>query len=186
MIAKFVERAVFSCWTNPANLNIIRGTPFKEGIGMKKWLAVFAIAVMLVAMPSQSEAQVSVRLGLSSMTGLAGIEYQTGNISLGAGPLAGPIAVSARYALNTEGNSLWAGLAFVLNAAEVTEADWSDKDVPSVGPLLGYRIEFNEKWDFSIGGGYGVWLGVDKDVEVLGVKNDTGGPLIDFSFGYSF
>lgn len=153
---------------------------------MKKWLAVFAIAVTLVAMPSQSEAQVSVRLGLSSMTGLAGIEYQTGNISLGAGPLAGPIAVSARYALNTEGNSLWAGLAFVLNAAEVTESDWSDKDVPSVGPLLGYRIEFNEKWDLSIGGGYGVWLGVDKDVEVLGVKNDTGGPLIDFSIGYSF
>jgi hypothetical protein len=153
---------------------------------MKKWLAVYATAITLVAMPSQSEAQVSVRLGLSSMTGLAGIEYQTGNISLGAGPLAGPIAVSARYALNTEGNSLWAGLAFVLNAAEVTEADWSDKDVPSVGPLLGYRIEFNEKWDLSIGGGYGVWLGVDKDVEVLGVKNDTGGPLIDFSFGYSF
>ena len=153
---------------------------------MKKWLAVFATAITLVAMPSQSEAQVSVRLGLSSMTGLAGIEYQTGNISLGAGPLAGPIAVSARYALNTEGNSLWAGLAFVLNAAEVSEADLSDKDVPSVGPLLGYRIEFTENMDLSIGGGYGVWLGVDKDVEVLGVKNDTGGPLIDFSFGYSF
>jgi hypothetical protein len=76
---------------------------------MKKWLAVFAIAGMLVAIPSQSEAQVSVRLGLSSMTGLVGVQYQTGNISLGAGPLAGPIAISARYALNTEGNSLWRG-----------------------------------------------------------------------------
>ncbi len=147
---------------------------------MKKWLAVFAIAGMLVAIPSQSEAQVSVRLGLSSMTGLVGVQYQTGNISLGAGPLAGPIAISARYALNTEGNSLWAGLAFVLNAAEVTEEDWSDKDVPSVGPLLGYRIEFNEKWDFSIGGGYGVWLGADADL------NDTGAALIDISIGYSF
>mgnify|MGYP001384715252 CR=1 FL=1 len=131
---------------------------------MKKLLAVYATAITLVAMPSQSEAQVSVRLGLSSMTGLAGIEYRTGNISLGAGPLAGPIAVSARYALNDEGNSLWAGLAFVLNAAEVTEADWSDKDVPSVGPLVGYRIDLNETLDLSIGGGYGVWLGVDKDV----------------------
>ena len=153
---------------------------------MKKWLAVYATAITLVAMPSQSEAQVSVRLGLSSMTGLVGVQYQTGNISLGAGPLAGPIAVSARYALNTEGNSLWAGLAFVLNAAEVIEEDYSVKDVPSVGPLLGYRIEFTENMDLSIGGGYGVWLGVDKDVEFAGVKNDTGGPLIDFSIGYSF
>ena len=108
-----------------------------EGISMKKWFAVVAIAVMMVAMPSQSEAQVSVRLGLSSMTGLAGIEYQKGNISLGAGPLAGPIAVSARYALNTEGNSLWAGLAFVLNAAEVVEEDLSFKDAPQVGPIVG-------------------------------------------------
>ncbi|SVD86682.1 uncharacterized protein METZ01_LOCUS439536, partial [marine metagenome] len=138
---------------------------------MKKWLAVYATAITLVAMPSQSEAQVSVRLGLSSMTGLAGIEYQTGNISLGAGALAGPIATSARYVLNTEGNSLWAGLAFVLNAAEVTEADYSSKDVPSVGPLVGYRIDLNEKLDLSIGGGYGVWLGVDADLEILGEKN---------------
>ena len=153
---------------------------------MKKWLAVFATAITLVAMPSQSEAQVSVRLGLSSMTGLVGVQYQTGNISLGAGPLAGPIAVSARYALNTEGNSLWAGLAFVLNAAEVTEADLSSKKVPSVGPLVGYRIGLNEKLDLSIGGGYGVYLGVDADLEIFGEKNDTGGPLIDLSLGYSF
>jgi hypothetical protein len=118
---------------------------------MKKWLAVFAIAGMLVAIPSQSEAQVSVRLGLSSMTGLVGVQYQTGNISLGAGPLAGPIAISARYALNTEGNSLWAGLAFVLNAAEVLEEDFTSKDVPQVGPLVGYRIELNETLDISIG-----------------------------------
>ena len=159
---------------------------------MKKWLAVFAIAGMLVAIPSQSEAQVSVRLGLSSMTGLAGIEYQTGNISLGAGALAGPIAVSARYALNTEGNSLWAGLAFILNKYEALDSynaedfDLKVKDVPQVGPVVGYRIGLNESLDISIGGGYGVYLGVDKDIEVLGEKNDTGGPLLDFSIGYSF
>ena len=148
---------------------------------MKKLLAVYATAITLVAMPSQSEAQVSVRLGLSSMTGLAGIEYQTGNISLGAGALAGPIATSARYALNTEGNSLWAGLAFVLNAAEVIEEDYSVKDVPSVGPLVGYRIDLNETLDLSIGGGYGVYLGADADL-----NDTTGGILIDLSIGYSF
>ena len=153
---------------------------------MKTWLAVFALAGMLLAIPSQSDAQVGVRVGLSSMTGLAGIEYRTGNISLGAGPLAGPIAVSARYVLNDEGNSLWAGLAFVLNAAEVTEPDFSSKDVPSVGPLVGYRIDLNENLDLSIGGGYGVYLGVDADLEIFGEKNDTGGPLLDLSLGYSF
>ena len=114
------------------------------------------------------------------MTGLVGIEYQTGNISLGAGPLAGPIAISARYALNTEGNSLWAGLAFVLNAAEVLEEDFTSKDVPQVGPLVGYRIELNETLDISIGGGYGIYLGADADL------NDTAGPLLDISIGYSF
>ena len=153
---------------------------------MKAWLAGFAVAGMFLAIPTQSDAQVGVRFGISSMTGLAGIEYRTGNISLGAGPLAGPIAISARYSLNDEGNSLWAGLAFVLNAAEVIEADLSFKDVPSVGPLVGYRIALNEKLDLSVGGGYGVWLGVDKEVEVLGEKNDTGGPLLDLSLGYSF
>lgn len=159
---------------------------------MKKWLAVFAIACMFVGMPSQSDAQVGVRVGLSSMTGLVGIEYRTGNISLGAGPLAGPIAISARYALNTEGNSLWAGLAFVLNKYEALDSynaddfDLKVKDVPQVGPVVGYRIGLNESLDFSIGGGYGVYLGVDKDIEVLGEKNDTGGPLLDLSLGYSF
>jgi hypothetical protein len=159
---------------------------------MKKWLAVFAIAGMLVAIPSQSEAQVSVRLGLSSMTGLVGVQYQTGNISLGAGSLAGPIAISARYALNTEGNSLWAGLAFVLNKYEALDSyneddfDLKVKDVPQVGPVVGYRIGLNESLDISIGGGYGIYLGVDKDIEVLGEKNDTGGPLLDISIGYSF
>ena len=148
---------------------------------MKKWLAVFAIAGMFVAIPSQSEAQVSVRLGLSSMTGLVGVQYQTGNISLGAGPLAGPIAISARYALNAEGNSLWAGLACVLNKAEVIDEDFNIKDVPQVGPVVGYRIDLNETLDLSIGGGYGVYLGADADL-----NDETGGPLLDFSIGYSF
>jgi len=152
-----------------------------EGISMKKWFAVVAIAVMMVAMPSQSEAQVSVRLGLSSMTGFAGIEYQKGNISLGAGPLAGPIAISARYALNAEGNSLWAGLACVLNKAEVVDEDYNLKDVPQIGPVVGYRIDLNETFDLSIGGGYGVYLGADAEL-----NKETGAPLLDFSIGYSF
>ena len=132
------------------------GNTYDGGNKYEKWFAVIAIAVMMVAMPSQSEAQVSVRLGLSSMTGVAGIEYQ-------------------------KGNSLWAGLAFVLNAAEVVEEDVSFEDAPQVGPLVGYRIDLNESFDLSIGRGYGVYLGADAEL-----NTETGGPLLDFSSGYSF
>ena len=161
---------------------------------MKKWFVVFAIAGMFVGMPCQADAQFGVRVGISSMTGLAGIEYRTGNISLGAGPLAGPIAVSARYALNSEGNSLWAGLAFVLNKYEAIDSYDAEnfevkfKDLPQVGPVVGYRMGLNESLDLSIGGGYGVYLGVDETWELFGVTgtNETAGALFDLSLGYSF
>ena len=162
---------------------------------MKKGFVVFAIACMFVGMPSQSDAQVGVRVGLSSMTGLAGLEYRTGNISLGAGPLLdGQIAVSGRYALNAEGNSLWGGLAFVINRGEaIVKKGDSFKKFSQVGPVVGYRMGLNESLDLSLGGGYGVYLGVDKEyatyddnLNAIMVENDTAGVLIDFSLGYSF
>ena len=149
---------------------------------MKTWFAGVAVAGMLLSMSSQCDAQVGVRAGISSMTGLAGIEYSTGNISLGAGPLLdGQIALSARYALSAEGNSLWAGLALVLNRIEGLDSDYNIKDYPAVGPLVGYRIGLNEKLDLSIGGGYGVYLGIDSDL-----NEETGGALLDLSLGYRF
>ena len=156
---------------------------------MKKGFVVFAIACMFVGMPSQSDAQVGVRVGLSSMTGLAGLEYRTGNISLGAGPLLdGQIAVSGRYALNAEGNSLWGGLAFVINRGEAITKDGESKNFSQVGPVLGYRMGLNESLDLSLGGGYGVYLGVDEQWELFGVTgtNETAGALFDLSLGYSF
>jgi len=51
----------------------------------------------------------------------------------------------------------------------------------------------NESLDLSLGGGYGVYLGVDKEyatyddnLNAIMVENDTAGVLIDFSLGYSF
>ncbi|MEE3233001.1 MAG: hypothetical protein VX294_02455 [Candidatus Latescibacterota bacterium] len=153
---------------------------------MKKLLAVLAVGGMLMAIPSQSEAQVGVRLGLSHMTGLAGIEYQTGNISVGAGPsVEGQVAISARYSLNAEGNTLWAGLAYVIARAEVWEKDadgWNTiEDAASVGPLVGYKMDLGETLDLSIGAGYGPYLGADADL-----NDETGGLLLDVSLGYSF
>lgn len=145
-----------------------------------------AIAAVFVGIPSPSDAQISVKAGLSSMTGLVGIEYQMSNISFGAGPLDGPIALSARYTLNTEGDSLWAGLAFVLNKQEVFDGidedlDIKTKDIPLVGPVVGYRMGLNESLDLSIGGCYGVFPGADDEAEEV-----TADLLLDFSLGYSF
>ena len=163
---------------------------------MQKYFVGFAVAGFLLFVPSQSDAQVGVRIGLSQMTGLAGIEYKTGNISLGAGPLAdGQIAISARDALSAEGNSLWAGLAVVLNRIEAADSVDEDlwptdiKDAPALGPLVGYRMSLNDRLDLSIGAGYGVYLGVDGDlVDWNGdvINDETSGPLLDLSLGYSF
>ena len=156
---------------------------------MKKWVAVFAIAGIFMGMPSQSDAQVGVRGGISSMTGILGLEYRTGNISLGAGPLLdGQIAVSGSYALNAEGNSLWGGLAFVINRGEAITKGGDSKNFSQVGPALGYRMGLNESLDLSLGGGYGVYLGVDETWELFGVTgtNETAGALFDLSLGYSF
>ena len=148
---------------------------------MKKILAVLAVGGMLLATPSQSEAQVSAKLGLSSMTGLAGVEYQTGNISVGAGFLAGPIPLSVRYSLATEGNGLWVGLAYVLNKAEVWDDDYDIIDAPLAGGLVGYKMDLGETLDLSLGGGYGILVGA---ADVNG--QDTGEPMLDISLGYSF
>ena len=174
---------------------------------MKAWFAGLAVAGMLLATASQGDAQVGVRVGVSSMTGLAGIEYNTGNVSLGAGPLLdGQVAVSARYALSAGGNSfVWAGLAFVLNRIEAAdsvdqvaleaaetiegiEAAVRRKKFPAVGPLLGYKMALNEQLDLSIGGGYGFYLGVDPDLKLGDVvlNDETGGALLDLSLGYRF
>ena len=151
---------------------------------MKKLLAVLAISGMLMVIPSQSEAQVSVRVGASHMIGGVGIEYQTGNIAVAGG--AGIVkAVSAKYLLNAEGNSLWVGAAYVLDRAEVWEKDadgWNTiEEAPSVGPLVGYKMELGETLDLSIGAGYGPYLGADADL-----NDETGGLLLDVSLGYSF
>ena len=147
---------------------------------MKKLLAILAVGGMLVAIPSQSEAQVSVRVGASHMIGGVGIEYQTGNIAVAGGT--GIVkAVSAKYLLNAEGNSLWVGAAYVLDRAEVIDADFNIEDAASVGPLVGYKMQLGESLDLSVGGGYGPWLGVDSDR-----NEETAGALFDVSLGYSF
>ena len=101
--------------------------------------------------------------------------------------------VARRYTLNTEGNSLWAGLAFLLNKQEVLDeidenGEFKYKDIPHIGPVLGYRIVLNESLDFSMGGGYGVYPSADAGAELMGLslEEETAGSLLDFSLGYSF
>ena len=148
---------------------------------MKKILAVFALGSMLLATPSQSEAQVGVRVGASHMIGGVGIEYQTGNIVVAGG--AGIVkAVSAKYLLNAEGNSLWIGAAYVLDRAEVVDANFNVEDAASLGPLVGYKMQLGDSLDLSIGGGYGPWLGVED----LPINDETAGALFDVSLGYRF
>jgi hypothetical protein len=115
------------------------------------------------------------------MIGGVGIEYQTGNIAVAGG--AGIVkAVSAKYLLNAEGSSLWVGAAYVLDRAEVYDANLNVEDAASVGPLVGYKMQLGESLDLSVGGGYGPWLGVEDSP----LNDETAGALFDVSLGYSF
>ena len=159
---------------------------------MKKLLAVLAVGGMLMAIPSQSEAQVGVRLGVSSVSGLVGVEYQSGNISGAVGYLRGDelrIPISVRYSLNTEGNTLWAAASFITNNDVGYTADnWTAEWYSTIGATVGYNMELGEALDLSLGAGYGVHTGMSEGALDAGLVNEaeSGMVLIDLSLGYNF
>ena len=166
---------------------------------MTKHLIAFAVCGVILSMPSQSDAQINLRAGVSSVSGLAGVEYQAGNLAGAIGFLRGDklrLPVSVRYLVNAEGSSLWGAVSFISNndnGGVITSGSIEDEYYHTVGLTVGYRKSMGEALDLSVGLGYGTHIGV-SDGAISGVLNDdgtweeaaTGVPLIDISIGYHF
>jgi hypothetical protein len=169
---------------------------------MSRGLMAFAMCGIFLYVPAQSDAQINLRAGLSSVSGLVGAEYQAGNLAGSIGYLRGDklrLPVSVRYLMNAEGNSLWGAVSFISNDANGLpnyEAWLADIDnivelkeeyYHTVGLTVGYRMSIGEALDFSIGFGYGTHMGVsDGATDASGDEVESGVPLIDLSFGFRF
>ena len=173
-------------------------------------IAKFAIAGLLLALPMPSGAQdnIRVRAGLSSLSGMVGLEVQNGSqaASLGWLPALGSnedyydgetklrLAIGARYFLSGPDDSgLFVGSAFILNNTghyeQYIDENFNlitggiDESFNSINALVGYRKIFGERVDLTIGAGYGLNLGVSKRGEDAGVEK--GELAIDFSIGFN-
>jgi hypothetical protein len=169
---------------------------------MSRGLMAFAMCGIFLYLPAQSDAQINLRAGLSSVSGLVGAEYQAGNLAGSIGYLRGDklrLPVSVRYLKNAEGSSLWGAVSLITNNANGLvnyEAWFEDLDniveleeeyYHTVGLTVGYRKRMGEALDFSIGFGYGTHMGVsDSATDEFNDEVESGLPFIDLSFGYRF
>jgi len=166
---------------------------------VRKFSVFLTICVLSLTMPTRSDAQnqVSLRLGLSTISGLVGVEYQMGQVSLTGGWFGSnegyvdyenegvfgemetkPILVAGvRYAFKPEGASPYVAAALVTNQTV-------DEDLEETGSLgncldlaVGYKFPLGgSKFDMTAGAGYGV--------KVSG--EGSGVPALDITLGYSF
>ena len=159
---------------------------------MRKFSVFLTICVLSLTMPTRSDAQnqVSLRLGLSTISGLVGVEYQMGQVSLMGGWFGSNegyvddeletkpcLVAGVRYAFKPEGASPYVAAALVTNQTV-------DEDLEETGALgncldlaVGYKFPLGgSKFDMTAGAGYGV--------KVSG--EGSGVPALDITLGYSF
>ena len=154
------------------------------------------VCCLLLSMPSQADAQdhIKARLGISTVSGIVGLEYQKDNFALDLGFLPAVstapfdddkprIAIGTRYLMAPEANGLFGGLSFIMNSEAVGESDGMIHHYNALFLTAGYRLTFGDRFDLTLGGGYGPTLGHSKEAEALGV--DSGTPSFDITQGYT-
>jgi len=141
----------------------------KEGNKMKSIFILACIGVVLLCTSTESDAQIRARLGLSSISGLVGVEYQADKIGVGVGwlPLVADnetkqtVTIGSRYYFQPFNSGLTLGLSY--DTAAKGAVDYNGKIIktwPAVNVTGGYRIVFGrESIDLTLGAGYGVILG---------------------------
>ena len=166
---------------------------------MKKFIGLLSVFGLIAGMPIKSHAQaddhIRLRVGLSYVSGLVGLEYQKNNIAASVGwttPLKSPsggdslqrLFLGARYFQSPDANGLFGALSFGLNAdGEETYDD--DLNIVNSGynalyATAGYRFLFADRFDFTIGAGYGTVLGLPEVTEV-----ESGTLSIDLTLGFA-
>ncbi len=160
---------------------------------MLRRIALIGICGILLSVPSNAEAQnhVRARLGLSVLSGLIGVEYQMDNLVFGLGysPLMSDdtteqgFAIGMRYFSEPDASGLTGGLSFE-NKAQGYTTFGGAQTWPAVNFTGGYRFVFGEKFDLTLGAGYGIMIGDISEAEES-VGMESGRVAIDFSLGFA-
>ena len=130
------------------------------------------------------------RLGLSNVSGFAGVEYKTDKIAVGVGwsPLVADnetrqaAAISLRYFFLPENSGPTVGLSLETAGLGGTVLGYITDSWPIVNVVGGYRFVFGQRFDLILGAGYGLILGVDKLDEVA-YGASKGKVAIDLALG---
>jgi hypothetical protein len=110
------------------------------------------------------------RIGVSTLTGMIGIELQYKHVAFDIGYVRGTppdedvnhdLTFGIRYYFEPHRSTFYIGLG-----------GCTDFDELDIGAILGYRWRWGKGWDFSLGFGF--------------FFSDTDAPMIDLAFGYSF
>ena len=170
---------------------------------MKIFVSLVCLACLAISMPQEASAEgddhIRLRVGVSTISGLLGVEYQKSNIAVDLGWFTPTeevevgtmkadaltrIAVGARYFMKPDANGLFGGLSFMTNDQAIATFDGTSIETEGFNSLyatVGYRFIFGERFDFTVGSGYGLALGLSDEAEALGA--DTGSVSIDLSLG---
>ena len=139
---------------------------------MRKLSVFLTLCVLSLAMPTKSDAQnqFSLRLGLSTLSGFAGGEYQMGNVSLmggwfgsqDTGEESGTCLVGGvRYSLKPDGSTPYIGASIVTNQSGVSYG--------KLGHYLdiaaGYKFQLGSKFDMTIGAGVAPKISGEGDMK---------------------
>jgi hypothetical protein len=130
---------------------------------------------------------------------LVGLEYQRSNIAFDVGwftptddNIGGVkvdaltrVAIGARYFMKPDENGLFGGLSYLLNDQAFVGVNSNfEMDTEGVSTLyatVGYRFMFGDRFDLTVGSGYGAALGLSDAQEEA--EGDTGTVSIDLALG---
>ncbi len=142
---------------------------------------------------AQRAIHVSPRIGVSTSSGILGLELQLANFAISAGIVPYGFAAGARFYLNPDQNSWFfggSGLQLELEGEEVKgEANVDKTTYTSFGGMVGYRWLSPEGWLLSFGLGLGV---VQEEEEYVmnddqeEAPEDVFGPIGELVVGYAF
>ena len=169
-----------------------------------KWVAASAAVVCLMALQVQAETVepenseewfIGPRIGLSTFTGLVGIEVQRKQFGFSIGLLADGEACGLRYYFSPQGPSWYLGPFLMLSEEEYSGNFYATSEtretivetMMDVGIGAGYRWRWGSGWDLSIGGGVAYWAKEEKG-DTTGHTADSSGLwfIPELAFGYSF
>ena len=128
------------------------------------------------ATAEEKDFYVILRFGLSTLTGLVGIELQHKHVAFDIGYAPGSevkhyLTFGIKYYFNSHHSTAYIGLGSGIGK-EIDENVWRSH----LGPIFGYRWRWGKGWDFNLGIGFAFGIGKDAPTP----------PMLELAFGCTF